>query len=613
MARFSWTQPHPQTRPLRIYAFDPSLGRRHGNFMTVTVPFERVRPGPQGRRVEVVDFDATNQCYYQPVDLSDPDILVENGLAPSEADPRFHQQMVYAVTNKTIEHFSSALGRQVEWSRRRTGGTRERPRPLRVFPHAMQEANAYYDPSTHALFFGYFAATAADVGTSLPGQTIYSCLSHDIIAHETSHALLHDIRHFFMEPTGPDTLAFHEAFADIVALFQHFTYKEALLESVMRTGGLIYRDELSPPAGIRAPQGDASRAGAEMSLRPSTLAEERQRNVMVGLAQQFGEAMGLRAALRSALGTPPDPQRLEKTFEPHDRGAILVAAVFDAFFTIYAERMSDLVRIAGRGHDSAGELSVELANRLTAEATRAALQMLHICVRALDYCPPVDITFGDFLRALITADAETVPDDDLGYRDIIIEAFRRRGIRPSDVASYAESSLLWQPPEANGGRAIVCRGLEFSILHATSGEVMARNRELLNDFAERHARLLGLKRRSGKRGGIQPWTFHPVHRVGPDGQLRFEIVAELIQSEPMSLGTNDRTSPSRPFRGGATLVIDAATGTVRYAVYKRLDSPSRRDRFRQYWGDWQAALVDPYGQPNVAKATADFATIHRGF
>ena len=31
-----------------------------------------------------------------------------------------------------------------------------------------------------------------------------------------------------MEPTNPDVLAFHEAFADIVALFQHFTFPEVL-------------------------------------------------------------------------------------------------------------------------------------------------------------------------------------------------------------------------------------------------------------------------------------------------------------------------------------------------------------------------------------------------
>ena len=36
-----------------------------------------------------------------------------------------------------------------------------------------------------------------------------------------------------------------------------------------------------------------------------------------------------------------------------------------------------------------------------------------MCIRALDYCPAVDITFGEYLRALITADLDAVPNDPL--------------------------------------------------------------------------------------------------------------------------------------------------------------------------------------------------------
>ena len=45
-------------------------------------------------------------------------------------------------------------------------------------------------------------------------------------------------------------------------------------------------------------------------------------------------------------------------------------------------------------------------DELSAEAERTASHMLRICIRALDYCPPVDVTVGDYLRALITADTE---------------------------------------------------------------------------------------------------------------------------------------------------------------------------------------------------------------
>lgn len=594
----------PLTRPLRIYAFDPTLGRRFGNHMTVNVPDEDLRPGPRGYSIEVIDYDATRQRYYEPVDLDQQEVLLQGGLAPSEADPRFHQQMVYAVARKTLENFAAALGRNVEWTRRRPGSTPRRPRPLRIYPHAMQEANAYYDAGRHALLFGYFAATRTDAGANLPGQTVFTCLSHDIIAHETTHALVHDIRQGFMQPTNPDTLAFHEAFADLVALFQHFSFREALEDHILRTGGVLSDPDLRPILDFRG-----ARREAAPGARPITLAEEAQRNVLVGLAQQFGEAMGRRAALREALGTPPQPEELERRYEPHERGAVLVAAVFDAFFTVYSHRMADLLRIAGvSAGATGGELGVDLARRLAAEAAKTAKHFVNMCIRALDYCPPVDITFGDFLRALLTADCDLVPDDDLGYRDILIEAFRRRGIRPSGVTSYSESSLLWQPAEGRGGRPLVCEGLDFDVIWGTEGKVQRKNARVLGRFARTHADRLGFKRGLP----IQPWTFHPVHRVGPDGQLGFQIVVELLQRRSEPLDPRRKSSPTFDYHGGTTLILDARSEEVTYAIFKRVASRNRLDRQRAFWAEARLYGVDPYG-PGEVGPRADFAVTHRGY
>lgn len=49
--------------------------------------------------------------------------------------------------------------------------------------------------------------------------------------------------------------------------------------------------------------------------------------------------------------------------------------------------------------------------------------------RALDYLPPVDVTFLEYLRALITADFDLVGDDRYNYRVAFVEAFSRRGGR----------------------------------------------------------------------------------------------------------------------------------------------------------------------------------------
>ena len=87
-------------RSLRVYSIDPSSGKYSGNQVTVRVPWEPLSPGPTGHKIAVVDYDATNKCYYPPINLDNPLLLASNGLGPTEADPRFHQQMVYAIASR---------------------------------------------------------------------------------------------------------------------------------------------------------------------------------------------------------------------------------------------------------------------------------------------------------------------------------------------------------------------------------------------------------------------------------------------------------------------------------------------------------------------------------
>jgi len=172
--------------------------------MTVDLRYESLEPGPTGRYLQVIDYDASNKCYYRPVDLDDPAVLIRSGLDPTESDPQFHQQMVYAVASETIRRFEIALGRSISWSFSRWGRKdRTQPDRLRIFPHGMQEANAYYSRDLEALMFGYFPASLTDPGLNLPGQTIFTCLSHDIIAHETTHAWwIASVTSSWNRPTG---------------------------------------------------------------------------------------------------------------------------------------------------------------------------------------------------------------------------------------------------------------------------------------------------------------------------------------------------------------------------------------------------------------------------
>jgi hypothetical protein len=420
--------PAPIFRRLRGYSFDPSLSVQLDTALVNEAVFkirweENLDKGPVGEYLEVIDYDPASNCFYAPVNLNDRHILAQDGLMPSESNPQFHQQMVYAVAMTTIQNFEKALGRKALWSSFREDKNREGDfiQRLRIYPHALRQANAYYSPVKKALLFGYFPASSNAPGDHIPNGIVFTCLSHDIVAHETTHALLDGMHRRFIEASHQDTLAFHEAFADIVALFQHFSFPEVLRQQIAKTRGDL----------------------ASQSL-------------LGQLAQQFGKAIGQYGALRDAIGEfdekeqvwkphQPNPNDYQTELEPHARGAILVAAVFEAFLSIYKRQVADLLRIAsnGTGILTPGELHPDLVNRLADEAAKTARQVLNMCIRALDYCPPVDINFGDYLRAIVSADMDLVPYDDLGYRVAFIEAFRRRGIYPRDIRVLSEESLCW--------------------------------------------------------------------------------------------------------------------------------------------------------------------------
>jgi hypothetical protein len=593
-------------RSLRVYAFDPSRGARLDNVLTIRVPNEPLAKGPIGAKIAVIDYDASNKCYYEPVDLDAKDALGQQGLSPSESNPQFHQQMVYAVIMETIRRFETAIGREVRWTPDNTSKESPLHGRLRVYPHAMQEANAFYDRQLRALLFGYFKASEDEAGSNLPGQIVFTCLSHDIVVHETTHAILDGVRSHFNDPTGRDAAAFHEGFADIVALLQHFSFKETLLDTIQRTGGLIHRRQLAPDA---APSSDGVLIQAEIG----------EDNPMVDLARQFGEAMGKRRALRGALGTKPDPRLLEETEEPHERGAILVAAVFDAFFSIYIRRTRDLIRMAypdGRTIVP-NFLHADLANRLADEAARTAMSIQNMCLRALDYCPPVDITFGDYLRALVTADRDAVTDDSFGYRAALINAFRARGIRPEGVMSYNDEALAWDRYRGVKSSTV---NPEFTKLWGLLAKFeedpdRAARDDLYRNLwqkAETFCHELGLSTQLD----VQAKSIYPLHQIRPDGALERRIVAEIVQKRPgVPLIEGKPEAGTFDFRGGTTLII-SRKGEVLYSISKPIEGPEgerRLKRQREYLQRMADSFpLAPHVPFDMQRDTA-FRGIHRGY
>jgi hypothetical protein len=272
--------------------------------------------------------------------------------------------------------------------------------------------------------------------------------------------------------------------------------------------------------------------------------------------------------------------------EPHQLGTVLVSAVFEAFTTVVRRKTERLFSIAGIDPQAAnrGAISDALVKAIAQEMSDVAGQFLNICIRGIDYCPPADMEFGEYLRAMITADSEMEQSDKWGFREALMRSFRRRCIFPDHVQFMTEDAMRWRSPD----EPIRIPGLAFRELRfdgepgrAADVAELTRQAHALGAFVTTpgHAKMFQL---------IAPGTALPKgvtyastpmvesvrvsRRVAPDGRVLFDLVAEVTQS-----CTVKRDGDLFDVNGGCTLIIDPE-GELRHAISKRFDSEARRAR-----------------------------------
>lgn len=488
----------------------------------VRVPAGRLEPGPRSHRFSVIDYDAATGAYVPPR----PDgVALDNAPGgpfydpPDDVvlhDPGFHAQQAWAVAARTLAAFEFALGRRLPWG--------FPGHELYIVPHAKPEANAYYSNEQRALIFGYIP---------LPGgERVLTCLSHDIVAHETTHAVLDGLRHRYLEPALPDQAAFHEALADIVALLSMFSVRE------------VVEHALGP-------------ADAEGRISAADITEEKLRgNMLVVLAEQFGSVALHRAQgglRRSAELDPLTDWRQQRPFEePHRRGEVLVAAVLRTLLEMWTSRLADLTAY--------GRVD---RRRVAEEGAKAAEHLLHMSIRAIDYLPPVDFEYEDFLMAVLVSDTEVAPDDEHRYRLALETTFAAYGIqRPTDGRVVDLVERDWKP---------VYHGLNWTAMRSDADEVFRFLWENCDGLAVNPAFYTHVE------------SVRPSVRVGPDGLVVNEVVAEYVQMlELTAAELLERAGPDvvlpggvkadTPLRifGGGTLIFDQF-GRAKYHVTKRLE------------------------------------------
>jgi hypothetical protein len=550
------------TRRVEIVAQDPSV-RRDGKIVTATVsiPYEDLLPGPMGYAVHVVDYDASSQTMYQPTVVEAGDIVAP----PSTqivGDPDYHAKNAYAIVMRTLQRFEFALGRRVAWG---TGGFQ-----LKVVPHAFEQANAFYSEDAEALVFGYVRSA---------GAPTFFGVSHDIIVHETTHALLDGLRDGFTEPSSPDQAALHEGLADIVALLSVFSLPEILAPFI---------DQV-PKDGQRPPRG--------MLYRSTVTRASLEKTVLFGLADEVrGDAPEARVnALRRSILIKPHPKLLDEWEfeEPHRRGEVLVAAVMSAFLDAWVARITDT---------SVSDSSLVNRAWVAEEGAAIADTLLTMAIRAIDYTPPIHIEFGDYLSAILTADHEVRLDDSrYELRRRLRDAFEAFGIEP---ASDTDTGV-WRAPRKKLTRS----GAHFASLQEDPTEVFRlvwANRTTLRLDPDAFTRVVSVR---------------PAFRVSPDDGFHIrETVVECTQYLKVpasSLATYGLTPPEgmEPenevvLRGGSTLIFDEY-GELKYNVHNLipgLDQSPRRQRRAQRRLDylWENGFLD-----EGASLTKGLAGLHR--
>jgi hypothetical protein len=367
----------PPAVEARIFLQDPQVAQTADvGLTTVEVKGEPwLGQGPTSARFRVLDRDDKAKRTHPAVRVNADGTGFAVGRGKPATSYAFHQVNVWATVSRLLDHLESpkVFGRRIPWA---FPSAR-----LELRPHAAELENAYYERESGSVRFGYF--------DSEDGNRVYTCLSHDVIAHEFGHAVLDGLKPYYQETDGPDGAAFHEYFGDAVAMASALTMRDLMKKLLRRGGGKTGRDTL------------------------------RKLHWITDLMEEWGSAYGDRF-IRSARNRKT-VQKLRSNFFEHDRSGILSGAYYDifrAFFSYLRKREPE-------------------ADALINAADHAS----RLVFRAVDYCPPAGLDFQVYATAMLRADEVAYPADDRGYRTMVKKVLKRRGIKPAPARELSNEDL----------------------------------------------------------------------------------------------------------------------------------------------------------------------------
>ena len=507
------TGPGPGKVRVRILPKDPLVARRDGLWpVEIDLACPTPGSGPTGPHAIVIDEDAStgdthpparllgNRCFAGLARLSHATIL---------DDVHFHQVNAWAIVERTLALIEGdyLLARGVPWAF--PAGR------LTIRPHARNLMNAFYDRAGGALQLCYFDRRN--------GERVHTCLSHDIVAHELGHAILDGLKPLYNEVCSVQTAGFHEYFGDAVAMMASLATRE--------TAKVVTR-------------------GGPARLEP--------RNVVSAIASEFGAAVRqvpkqdyLRGAWNRRTVAGLHGNRSE-----HDWSEVLTGIYYDLLSHLYPLVRRRLERENGAAA-SRGRREYYAMRALSHAATMTAGVMF----RALDYCPPVDLRYDDYARAVLRADEVAYPLDDFGIRKTLGALFRRRGLRPGRIDREQAQTIQLE-----------LRGVDVGAMAATRADAYS--------FLDGHRALFGIP----YGANFHVASVYSTHKLARSGyRPPREHVIEFTWNEDVALAGRrfDRLAGTAiPLFCGGTLVFDGNGNFLHLSL--RLPGARRRAELKDY-------------------------------